>query len=196
MFASGELEGEHLKSKAFALSMLLVIFVSLVAGMHAVEVANANFVPASTIYVISPTNTTYNSKTVMLNCSVVFVVTENKLATYSLDGGANVTIINKQGLEPYVASEEFSGNIVLSDLTEGSHHLEIYSENVLPGYAEVYFFIETETSEPTPTEEPQLSEQDMTTGAIFAVTSIVAFLGSLFYFIKRRQSKSILASIH
>ncbi len=46
----------------------------------------------------------------------------------------------------------------------------------------------TFTPEPTstPTEEPQPSEQDMTTGAVFAVTSIAVFLGLLYYFIKRR----------
>ena len=38
---------------------------------------------------------------------------------------------------------------------------------------------------PTPTEEPQQPEQDITAGAILAVTSIVVFLGLLFYFIKR-----------
>ena len=39
---------------------------------------------------------------------------------------------------------------------------------------------------PTPTEEPQQTEQDMTAGAIMAVTSIVVFLSSLFYFIRRK----------
>ena len=39
---------------------------------------------------------------------------------------------------------------------------------------------------PTPTEEPQTPEQDLTAGAILAVTAILVFLGSLFYFIKRR----------
>jgi len=39
---------------------------------------------------------------------------------------------------------------------------------------------------PTPSTEPQTAEQDMTTGAVFTVASIVVFLGLLFYFIKRR----------
>ena len=39
---------------------------------------------------------------------------------------------------------------------------------------------------PTPTEEPEQTEYDMTAGAILAVTSIVVFLGLLFYFIKRK----------
>ena len=39
---------------------------------------------------------------------------------------------------------------------------------------------------PTPYDEPQQTEQDMTAGAILAVTSIVVFLGLLFYSIKRR----------
>jgi len=39
---------------------------------------------------------------------------------------------------------------------------------------------------PLPSEEPQQPGQDMKVGVIFAVTSIVVFLGLLFYFIKRR----------
>ena len=38
----------------------------------------------------------------------------------------------------------------------------------------------------TPNEEPQITEQDLTTGAIFAVTSIFIFIALLFYFIKRK----------
>lgn len=46
-------------------------------------------------------------------------------------------------------------------------------------------FSQEPTPTPTPTEEPQQRDQDMTTGTIFALTSIVVFLGLLFYFIKR-----------
>lgn len=42
------------------------------------------------------------------------------------------------------------------------------------------------TPTPTPTEDPQQIGQDMTVGAIYAVTSIVVFIGLLFYFIKRK----------
>jgi len=42
------------------------------------------------------------------------------------------------------------------------------------------------TLTPAPTEEPQQPEQDLTTGAVFAVVSIAIFLGLLYYFIKRR----------
>jgi len=38
---------------------------------------------------------------------------------------------------------------------------------------------------PLPSDEPQPSEQDLTAGAILAVTSIAVFLGLLVYFIKR-----------
>jgi hypothetical protein len=178
-----------MKRKALALSLLLVIFVSLVAGMHAVEVADANFVPSSKIHVVSPSNTTYKSNAVLLNCSVVFTVTQNKLATYSLDGGANVTIINKQGLEPYVASEEFWGDIVLSDLAEGSHHLQFYSENIQPGYAEVYFSIETVTPEITPlptinTGPAPYYFDDFLIGGIAGAVAIAVLV--LLYYFKRK----------
>jgi hypothetical protein len=39
---------------------------------------------------------------------------------------------------------------------------------------------------PTPAEQPQRTDRDMTAGAIFAVTSIFVFLGLLFYFIRRK----------
>ena len=42
------------------------------------------------------------------------------------------------------------------------------------------------TLTPAPTEEPQQPEQDLTTGAVLAVTSIAVFLGLLIYLIKRK----------
>ena len=44
------------------------------------------------------------------------------------------------------------------------------------------------TPEPTatPTEEPEPTEQDLTAGAVFAVASIVVFIGLLFYVIRKR----------
>jgi hypothetical protein len=44
----------------------------------------------------------------------------------------------------------------------------------------------TASSSSSPTEEPKQTEQDMTAGAILAVTSIFVFIGLLFYFIKRK----------
>ena len=50
----------------------------------------------------------------------------------------------------------------------------------------VEYYEGSPSPEPTPTEEPQKPEQDVTAGAVLAVSSIVVFLGLLFYFIKRK----------
>ena len=171
-----------MKKTAIVLAVMLVLSISLLAGVESVKIVRANFVPSSTIHMISPTNTTYNSNTVILNCSVVFVMTQNKTVTFSLDGGANVTIINKQGLEPYVASEELPGDTVLTDLADGSHHLELYSENFIPGYAEVYFSIETIAPTPTiyPTPTPIVDPYPIWLLSISYATIGVVVVGLLF----------------
>jgi hypothetical protein len=48
---------------------------------------------------------------------------------------------------------------------------------------------------PTPTEEPQQPEEDMTVGAVFAVASIIIFLGLQVLFIKRRKSINFVSNI-
>ena len=180
-----------MKKTAMVLAVMLVLSISLLARVESVKIVRANFVPSSTIHMISPTNTTYNSNTVILNCCVVFVVTQNKLATYSLDGGANVTIINKQGLDPYVASEEFWGDTFLSDLSEGSHHLELYSENFIPGCAEVYFSIDTIAPTPTiyPTPTPIVDPYPIWLLSISYATIAVVVVGLLFFVKKYFRGK-------
>jgi len=131
------------KKTALALTTVLLLTVSLVAGVESVK---ANFQPSSSIMITSPTNTTYNSRALFLNYSVFFVATQNQLVIYSLDGRANVTILNQSSYSGDI-SELIVGNTTLYGLSEGLHHLELYSENVNPGYAEVYFSIDTVAQE-------------------------------------------------
>jgi len=59
-------------------------------------------------------------------------------------------------------------------------------ENNTDYYPLMQPFITSPEPTSTPYQEPQQSEQDMPTGAIFAVASIIVFVGMLVYFIKRK----------
>jgi len=168
------------KKTALALTTIMLFSVSSLVGVASVKTVNANFIPSSQIWINSPINTTYTSNTLILNYSVFFVATQNKLVTYSLDGRANATLLNNQTLGD--VSEEISGNIVLSDLSEGSHHLELYSENSLPGYAEVFFSIDTvaPTSTIYPSPTPIVDPYPIWLLSISYAAIAVVIVGSLF----------------
>jgi hypothetical protein len=132
-----------MKKAALAIIIVVLLSASLFAGVESVKIVEANCIPASVIWINSPTNTTYTSDTLILNYTVLFDFTQNKLVTYSLDGGENVTLTKNQTLESTDTLEKISGDIVLSGLSEGSHHLELYSENIIPAHEVVYFSIDT-----------------------------------------------------
>jgi len=177
------------KKTALALTTIMLFSVSSLVGVASVKTVNANFIPSSQIWINSPINTTYTSNNLILNYSVFFVATQNKLVTYSLDGRANATLLNNQTLGD--VSEEISGNIVLSDLSEGSHHLELYSENSLPGYAEVFFSIDTvaPTSTIYPSPTPIVDPYPIWLLSISYATIAVVVVGLLFYVNKYFRGK-------
>jgi len=167
-----------MKKIALAVTMGLLLTVSLLAGVESVK---ANFQPSSSIMMTSPTNTTYNSSALFLNYSVHFVATQNQLVTYSLDGRANVTILNQSSSSSDI-SDLIVGNTTLHGLSEGSHHLELYSENLNPGYAEVYFSIDTIAPTPTiyPTPTPIVDPYPIWLLSISYVIIVVVVVGLLF----------------
>jgi parallel beta-helix repeat protein len=117
------------------------------------------------ISILSPENKTYTVSSVLLN----FTVSEpTSWIGYSLDGEANVTI---------------SGNMTISDLSEGSHSLEIYAKDIAEntGYSEiVYFTISTEQGWP------------FYMLIIIAATVVVgAAIGLLVYFAKFRKNANV-----
>lgn len=174
--------------------------------------ASAEFIidPSYTIplTILSPQNKTYYSTEVPLT----FVCRE--------DGKYDGRFIDASYMLDGIGSDIIYDNLTLTDLSVGSHIVMVgVSTSTWFFFETVYFDISegqepvtspnptsspeptassslspepTSSPEPTPipTEDPHQLEQDMTAGAIFAVTSIVAFLGSIFSFIKRRQSKS------
>jgi hypothetical protein len=86
------------------------------------------------IMVTSPQNTTYNTNKI----SLTFTVNEEpSLKSYSLDGKANVTVVD---------------SIVLPDLSDGEHRLIMYAKDLTGniGASKVIIFtIETENEEPS-----------------------------------------------
>jgi hypothetical protein len=129
-----------MKSKALALTLILALLTSIIAGMPFIKMARANFVPAAEISITVPANKTYNSNSLVLNYTVYFTLTKNKLIVYSIDGGANVTIFSKHSSQFY---EIICEQAILPELSDGSHHLEVYAEGEgAPGYAQVYFTID------------------------------------------------------
>jgi len=113
-----------MKKTALALALILALLASIMAGMQALEVAEANFIPAAEIAITSPANKTYNSNSLVLNCTVYFTLTKNQLVVYSIDGGANVTVFSKRSSQFY---EIVCEQVMLPELSDGSHHLEVYA---------------------------------------------------------------------
>jgi hypothetical protein len=123
-----------------------------------------------------------------------------KSVNYQLDGKFSENIPVNSTLEL-----PFDCSLNLANLTDGVHSLKVFAYASgwviqMNGFYEyevpinssseiIYFTVVGESSSPeptpTPTGEPQQPEQDMTAGAVFAVTSIIVFLGLLVYFIKR-----------
>jgi hypothetical protein len=135
-----------MKKTALVLVIMLLLSVSVLIGVESVKVGMANIIPASSLTIFSPTNATYNSNPLIVNYAAGFVSVQTELVTYSIDERENVTILS----QPFSGLwETVSGNITLHDLSQGSHHLELYSSelsiygNLISGYAEVYFSIDT-----------------------------------------------------
>lgn len=133
-----------MKRKALALIFILTFSACIAVGMSDVNVTNANFVPAAEILITSPANKTYDSNILVLNYTVYFTLTKNKIVVYSIDGSDNITIFNRHGSQFY---ETISDIVVLPELSDGLHHLAVhavYAEGEgAPGFAEVYFTVDT-----------------------------------------------------
>ncbi len=151
--------------RALATTILMVLLVSAIAGMHAAEMAGANFIPYGTITIISPANQTYNSNFLILNFTATFSVTNNKTITYSIDKKPQITVT---GLE-YTGDELWettNRTLALPYLSKGSHLIEMYaktnSTTILPGtgYASVYFTINGTSGSPSPTIAPTSSTSE------------------------------------
>ena len=119
---------------------------------------------------------------------------ENETYLYTNTGYAT-------SIESQIPGDEhqyFQGSLNFEDIPDGNHSITViavaggwYSGDCgfyrfkINGSSTVFFAIGIQAT-PTPYEEPQQTELDVTTGAVFAVLSIVVFLCLLLYFIKRK----------
>jgi hypothetical protein len=124
--------------------------------------------PIPEIFFVSPQNKTYTEDSVNLNFTVN---EETSWMGYSLDGHANVTIIET--------------TLNLTELTNGSHILTLYANGTYPDTETsktISFTINKAEAEPQP-EQFTI----MLTGALILVP-IATAIGLIVYFRKRKQS--------
>jgi len=118
-----------MKRTALALTLVLALF-SVMFGVKVVKIAKASYPISTGIKIISPTNTTYSPRLLILNASFRAMVGRNinYSMAYSLDGRENVTIpIVIQGKEMSFRAT-ISGFVTLPKLSEGPHSVTVYSE--------------------------------------------------------------------
>lgn len=147
-----------MKRTASALTLMFGLLLSFVAGMQTLETARANFIPAVSIEISSPTNGTTYESIPLLNVTANFYAWGNrsKFVVYSVDDSANNTLTgNFSNIEELLW---FTGSTALPKLSGGKHCIKVYAwvdveEN--SGYidkssSEVIFYVNNqEKSEPT-----------------------------------------------
>ncbi len=149
-------------SRKTALNLLIIFTLigSLVVGLQAVEVAEANFLPVASVnHIWSPENKTYNSNLLTLNVSVDYFVTkaEDRWIAYSLDGAENVTLTGTE-YPIDLAWKRINITTPLPKLSEGSHRLDVYAQfstpiNFSTPHSRTVFFT-IDTTMPTPSLNP------------------------------------------
>lgn len=141
-----------MKKIALAHAFVWTLFFSAILSVHSIPKAEANFVTCAEVKITSPANKTYNLHSLVLDYTVNFSMTGHKLLVYSVDGGANVTLLEKQTAPQWVL-ETYSGQAVLPELPDGTHRLDVYAcrsylgDNSTIGSAHVYFTVDTKPPE-------------------------------------------------
>jgi hypothetical protein len=122
--------------RAFALTLVLLLSVSILAGMQILDVARANFLPAPAIIIYSPGPVIYTNTSLSLSVvvNVLDKSPEIECVLYSVDGKSNVTLTNLAKtddvwFDPNKAGSTFSVTSVLENLAEGNHTLEVFSRD-------------------------------------------------------------------
>jgi hypothetical protein len=183
--------------RALALALPLVIFISLVAGLHDAKVAEANFVPSSpSIIFDSPLeNRTYTTNSIWLNITLKTWFdpgNASRIVECSLDGKENITI----PLVSEVYEDTFStvtGSLLLSDLSEGFHRITVYATNLFLAFGDystsdsktINFLIEL--PEPAPSPESQIEPLPSSLVFTASVGTALLALGLLAYLKQRKR---------
>lgn len=125
-----------MKRTALALTLVLALSVSIMAGMQTLEVAKANWLPAPAIIIYSPASIIYTNTSIPLH--VVVNVLRNSpeivCVLYCADESSNVTLTNltktdNVWFDPNKEGSEFRVTSVLESLAEGNHTLKVYSQD-------------------------------------------------------------------
>jgi hypothetical protein len=126
----------RMKRIALALIIILALSISIIAGMQALDVAKANFLPAPAIIIYSPAPIISTNTSIPLNVGVNILKNSPKIVRilYSIDGNSNVTLTNltrtyNVWFDPDKVGSEFRATSILDNLAEGNHTLKIYSQD-------------------------------------------------------------------
>lgn len=113
---------------------------------------------ASGIFIMSPSNTTYNSNSMLLNTSIN-VATETKIhvsMTYSLDGTENKSLSTKTYTRGNSFLKQIIGSTNLSDVSNGPHNITVYAKYTITNQltsnenSTVHFSVNTKTEQQIP----------------------------------------------
>jgi hypothetical protein len=122
--------------KRTVLTLILTLSVLLIAGMQALEVAKANFLPAPAIIIHSPAPIISTNTSIPLNVGVNILKNSPRIVRilYSVDGNSNVTLTNltrtdNVWFDPDKVGSEFRATSILDNLAEGNHTLKVYSQD-------------------------------------------------------------------
>jgi len=125
-----------MKRKALALTLILALLVSIIAGMQTLEVAKANWLPAPAIIIYSPYPIIYTNTSVPLNVVVNILSNSPEIVCvlYCVDENSNVTLTNltrtdNEGFAPGRWGSVFRVTSILENLAEGNHTLKVYSQD-------------------------------------------------------------------
>ena len=118
-----------------ATKTIIVILFLLIMGFSLTEIQKAKsqnsvYPLASGIFIISPTNATYNSELLILNTSINIAVGTNiqVFMTYSLDGTENKTLPTRTLTRDNSFLKQIIGSTNLQNLTNGPHNITIYTK--------------------------------------------------------------------
>jgi hypothetical protein len=150
-----------MKRAAFALTLILTICASIVAGTLTDEVANANFLPPDYLAIHSPLSKVYTTTSIPLKIIAYREVSNPEIVsiTYRLDENPHVTLTDLHTSlgKRLLAQSQFKAETVLNNLPEGNHTLKAYSTDAYGEhmYTSVDFVIDTSYTSPLSVVSPQ-----------------------------------------
>jgi hypothetical protein len=170
----------------------VVLAVSILIGIQAVEVVYANPYSYPSLWIESPENTVYNTTTI----SVIFHIDtpiqypEIVKMTCSLDGTANQTlsISKSQSLKFGTLSYLYVGTEILTNLSNGTHSLDVYALDS-KGTTMTYPTGRTFQVNITPKSEQPLAINNITIILVMAIIAVTIVTVSTVTLLKRKMKK-------